>query len=76
VNILGHLVLGDSVALPCQGGTVFDPGNLALLDADGNGAVVLTDAILLLNYLFLDGPEHFLGASCVRIAGCPDACAP
>jgi len=76
VNILGHLVLGESVALPCEGGTVFDPGNISLLDADGNGAVVLTDAILLLNYLFLDGPEHFLGAACVRIGGCPDACVP
>ena len=76
VNILGHLALGAPAALPCEGGTVFDPGNLALLDADGDGAVALTDAILMLNYLFLDGTEHFLGSSCVRITGCPDACTP
>ena len=51
-------------------------GNQALLNVNGDGSVNLTDALHLLVFLFQDGPPPALGARCVPIAGCPDACDP
>ena len=36
----------------------------------------LTDAVSLLNFLFLSGPPSPLGTDCVRVAGCPERCIP
>lgn len=81
------LDLGDAVRLmlllfqgagrtpPCEGATVADGSNVALLDHNGDAAIDPSDVIHLLNYLFLHGAPHVLGASCVRLEGCPTACA-
>ncbi|HVR75825.1 MAG TPA: PKD domain-containing protein, partial [Planctomycetota bacterium] len=75
ISVLRHLFQGSLEALPCEGGTLLDSGNLSLLDADASASVNITDAVYTLNYLFLGGPPPVLGTGCVRIAGCPDACA-
>jgi hypothetical protein len=69
VGLLQHLFLGGK-ELPCAG----PEGKLALLDANGDLSADLSDALALLGYLFLGGAEHILGADCVPIAGCSDAC--
>ncbi len=74
VSLLLGLFRGDEITLPCEGNTVADGGNLVLVDFDGNSEADITDALGFLNYLFLDGPEHTLGTSCIRIEGCPSAC--
>ena len=50
--------------------------NLTLLDANADRGVNLSDAVYLLSYLFEGGPPPVLGEECLRIEGCPDACAP
>jgi hypothetical protein len=72
VSFLFHLFAGAR-ALPC-GSTLEDAGNRDLLDVDSSGAVSITDAVFLLNYLFRAGPPPALGGRCVRIRGCPEAC--
>ena len=42
---------------------------------DGSGLVNITDAVNLLSFLFQGGGPPALGLECVRIEGCPDACA-
>jgi hypothetical protein len=74
VALLRHLFVGDWERLPCGDGTAGDPANIALLDADGQGSLQLTDAVHTLNFLFLGGPPPFAGTECARFAGCPDAC--
>ncbi len=76
VSILGHLFLGRPSELPCAGGTFASPGNRALVDANGDALLNLTDGVYLLRYLFLSDPPPVLGTACIRIAGCPDVCAP
>ncbi|HVR73038.1 MAG TPA: CotH kinase family protein [Planctomycetota bacterium] len=76
IGILHHLFQGALPELPCEGGTIFDPGNKALLDVDGNASVQLGDAVYILTYLFQEGAPPVLGTECVPIAGCPDVCAP
>ena len=49
---------------------------MSLLDVNGDDGVNLTDAIGLLTWLFRGGPPPALGRECVRIPGCPEACAP
>jgi len=85
-NLDGRLSLGDPVVIllrlfidgtappPCEGGGLAEGGNLWLLDADGNRAIDVADAIRLLAYLYLSGPPHVLGADCTPIVGCSDAC--
>lgn len=73
VGVLRHLFGGASV-LPC-GAELGAPGNVALLDGNGDGGVDIADVVHVLRYVFQEGPAHALGVSCVRIAGCPDACA-
>ena len=36
----------------------------------------MADAIYVLSYLYQGGPPPVLGAGCVRISGCEDACVP
>ena len=74
VRLLSHLFRGVPQALPCEGGTVFDSGNVSLLDSSGDGLVNLTDAVSVLGFLFRRGPAPILGTRCVEIPGCPDVC--
>jgi hypothetical protein len=75
VALLNHLFRNDPAVLPCAGGTIGDEGNRRLLDSSGDARVNMGDAIHMLNYLFLAGPRHALGAECLPIAGCPGVCA-
>jgi hypothetical protein len=51
---------------PCDGASAGEGGNLLFLDVNGSGSVNLTDAVAILNYLFLSGappfPRHVLRA--------------
>jgi hypothetical protein len=73
VHLLGSLFLGDQPAPPCETDPA-GPGNQGLLDSNGDGGVDLSDAVHVLGFLFLAGPPPVLGAGCVEIPGCPDAC--
>ena len=75
IALLGHLFLGSPARLPCGEGAIGDPGNISLLDANGDKGINLTDAIHSLAYLFMGGAPPVLGTECVPIPGCPDACA-
>ena len=75
VFLLRHLFAGNPAVLPCGDGTLADPANATLLDFDRDRAVGLSDAIHALVHLFQRGPEHALGTRCLRIPGCPEACA-
>jgi hypothetical protein len=74
--ILGHLFLGTSAALPCEGGTASrpGPGDLALVDVNGDGAIDLSDPVRILGFLFLGSGPPALGTACVPIPGCPLRC--
>ena len=74
VALLDHLFVGTVARLPCGDGTSSDAANVRLLDGDGNGAVNIGDALHILAYLFLSGPEPVEGRECIGISGCPSAC--
>jgi hypothetical protein len=76
VWILGHLFLGTSLQLPCEGGTAASPGagDLALIDINGDGSIDISDAAGALGFLFMGSAPPALGTECVPIAGCPDLC--
>jgi hypothetical protein len=74
IALLFFLYEGGSLPLPCAGDLPTGQGNRTLLDLDGDRTVGLTDAVHLLNYLFLAGPAPVLGTLCLPIAGCPGAC--
>jgi hypothetical protein len=64
------------LALPCAGAGVDAPGNLALLDWQGDAAVDVSDGVAAVSYLFAGGSPHMLMDSadpsgCVTIADCP-----
>ena len=71
---MGHLCLGAPRSLPCGDGTTGDEANQTLMNLNGDASIDLTDAIHVLRYLFQGGPPPVGGASCLPIAGCPDAC--
>jgi hypothetical protein len=78
VLLLRHLFAGSPSSLPCERGTAANPGKgeLALLDANGDLLINLSDAVSVLGWLFLpDHPSPVLGTRCRPIEGCPDACA-
>jgi hypothetical protein len=75
VGLLRHLFGGVSLALPCDGPTIGEGGTLTLLDVNGDSGVDLGDAVYTLAYLFAGGLAPELGTACVRIEGCPTACA-
>ncbi|MBI4583013.1 MAG: lamin tail domain-containing protein [Planctomycetes bacterium] len=75
VCLLIRLFVGSPNALPCDGGALSDPGNVALLDVNGDSAADVSDVISELTYLFLGGAPPKLGTRCLRIPGCPNACA-
>jgi len=70
---LGALFLGEDGQVPCGGGLGTE-SNQILLDWSGDNELELSDAILLLNWLFASGPAHTLGAECTAIGACPDIC--
>jgi hypothetical protein len=74
ISLLLRLFAGVGGPLPCDGESIGEGGNARLLDVNGDGHADLSDAISILNYLFQGGPGPALGAGCVRLAGCPDAC--
>ncbi|HVR76228.1 MAG TPA: chitobiase/beta-hexosaminidase C-terminal domain-containing protein, partial [Planctomycetota bacterium] len=74
IALLGHLFLGAETLLPCDGGTLEDEGNRALLDSNGDERVDLADVVHFLGYLFQGGPAPALGSECVRIPSCPPLC--
>ena len=74
VRLLRQLYLGVPGELPCEGKGLAEGGNLALLDSNGDSAVNLADAVLLLSFMFQQGPAPALGAECVRIEGCLSSC--
>jgi len=74
VLLLRHIFSGVPLLLPCDGGTLFDPGNISLVDANGDGDGDLSDAVWLLNYLFLGTLPPVLGTACIPIEGCPALC--
>lgn len=74
ICLLDHLFLGEPATVPCEGGTINNPGNKDLLNFNGDGEVDISDAITLLWWKFLGGPQHPLGINCVAISGCPDEC--
>ena len=79
VGVSGHLFLGTDPALPCEGRAAAVPvaGDLALLDANGDGRIDISDAVSVLGYLFLGNtPPPVLGSQCTRIAGCADVFTP
>src|SRR4029450_13407381 len=72
ICLLGHLFLGSPETLPCEGGTIDNPGNLTLEDLNGDNGVNLSDAVRLLGYLFSGSAPPPLGTECLPIFGCPD----
>lgn len=76
VCLLGHLFRGSPASLPCGDGTIEDAANLAVLDVNGDRAINLSDPVAILLWLFRGGEPPVLGTGCVRVAGCPEACAP
>lgn len=73
INLLDAIqllaVLQGDAALPCD-----ERGSVRLADGNGDGGLDLSDALQLVNRLFLRGPPHVLGNQCVSIAGCPSLC--
>jgi hypothetical protein len=74
--ILGHLFLGKSTQLPCEGGTATNPGpgDLSLADVNGDGVLDISDSVRVFGFLFLGTKPPALGTECVRIPGCPEGC--
>ena len=76
IDLLRHLSGHEPFRLPCGDGLLSAPGNLALLDANGDARVDLSDASQLLGFLFMHGAAHSSGVGCLTIATCPSLCAP
>ena len=67
-------IFGTRGELPCGDGTLADPGNLAIFDANNDASAGLSDVVYLLSHLFQGGPEPASGSECARFEGCPAAC--
>ena len=65
-------------SLPCGNGRKRDPGNIRLLDWQGDGRLRPSDVTSLFRFLFRHKRPHHLSVpgmertGCVRIEGCPD----
>jgi hypothetical protein len=71
VSLLGHLFLGAPAVLACGDGSLADPGNHALLNANGDPKVDLADVIYVLAYLYLGGARRFSEANAGRWQAVP-----
>ncbi len=74
VTLLLLLFRPETVELPCEGAHVNDGGNRSLMDTNSDGNVDSTDAIAILEHLYLSGPAPKGGESCIPIPGCADLC--
>jgi len=74
VAYLRLLFGGGSFALPCEGSSMSDGGNLFVFDFNGDETVDIADVVSLLDYLFGGGAEPAGGLECMRVPGCPHAC--
>ncbi|MBI4583436.1 MAG: hypothetical protein HY717_05370 [Planctomycetes bacterium] len=69
VQLLEYMFRGEHT-LPCAG-DIYSAANRALLDANGDGEVDVSDVAYNLRTQFLAGPPHVGGVACKAIAGCP-----
>ena len=74
VGLLRFLFGSTGLPLPCEGTSIAEGGNLALLDVNGDGRADIADAVSMLGYLFAGGPAPAAGTNCIRIEGCPTSC--
>ncbi len=74
ICLLSHLFLGEPNRLPCGGGLIDDPANVAVLDLNGQAGTDTSDAIYLLVHLFIGGPGPVQGIECITVSDCPDTC--
>jgi hypothetical protein len=74
VSLLSRLFLRGELELPCEGASLGEGANAALLDANGDSRVDVSDGIRILQYLFKSGAAPVLGTECVRIEGCGSRC--
>ena len=72
-ELLASLFTASDRPLPCEE-DLRAPGNVRLLDSDGNGRLMITDAIHLLGFIFQRGTPPALGVECLPVAGCPERC--
>ena len=75
VTLLRNLFLRSTTTLPCGDGGLSNETNRFITDVDANGQVDVTDAIRLLQHIYLGGPPPQRGDECVVRAGCAAACA-
>ncbi len=68
------MIYRGGVAMPCDGDSLEDEGNLTLLDLNQDLTVDASDAIYLLTFLYVDGPAPGLGTDCERILECSTLC--
>jgi hypothetical protein len=73
IHLLESLLVGTT-RLACADGSARAPGNVDLLDANGDGAVDLSDAISQLLFLFGRGLPPPQGVGCRLMLGCPAVC--
>jgi hypothetical protein len=79
VCLLGYLFLGRPSRLPCGDGRLDRPSNVALLDANDDAAIELSDAVGVFGFLFGGNapPPLCVDRSCIQcvpVSGCPEAC--
>jgi hypothetical protein len=70
VTLIGILFQTRPERFPCGDGSPSDPGNRALLDWQGDGAIDITDVVAALQFLFLGGPAHRLAIPGNELRGC------
>ena len=70
VCILGVLFNGDPERFPCGQGQPSDRANLLLLDWEPNDELNISDAISLLEFVFLGGPPAPLAVIGNEVSGC------
>jgi len=76
VHLLLRLFGGLAAELPCEGDSLEEGSNLALLDLNSDDRVDVSDAIFYLDYLYGAGPAPERGVRCERLEGCPSVCTP
>lgn len=76
IRLLKFLFAGGVTNLPCTDDGELHAATYQVLDWDGDSDLLISDGILLLQWLFLHGPPHVLGTECTPIEGCPMVCTP